>query len=69
LKGVKKYALGRKQSLSRIMEAYLQSLTMKRKGYEIVVSLFVESMSKGKSIPGDWDSKKIYGDCLLRKNK
>lgn len=69
IESAKKYALLKKQSLSRIIEAYLQSLTTKQQTDDIVISPFVESMSKGKGIPVNLDIKKTYGDYLLKKNK
>jgi len=61
----KKYASSKKLSLSRLIENYLDSLTKDDDEFEI--SPFVRSISSGKSIPEDFDSKKEYIDYLDRK--
>lgn len=69
----KQYAASQNRSLSKIIEAYLQTLTNKaktiKKETEIPISSFVKSMSTGIQIPPDLDSKKEYMDHLLEKYK
>lgn len=65
----KKYASSKKQSLSRIIEIYLQSLTTELVTDDLTISPFVESMSKGKNLPLDLDEKDLYGDFLDEKYK
>lgn len=62
----KKYASGKKISLSRLIENYLDSLTKEQED-EFEISPFVRSISSGKSIPADYDYKKEYGDYLDKK--
>ena len=69
----KEYASTQKQSLSRIIESYLQSLVSIR-GQEtdkdnIEISAFVKSISTGVHLPVDLDSKKEYSDYLSEKYK
>ena len=61
------YASEKKISLSRIVEAYLQSLTSEKKDSKIEISPFVKSISTKTSIPADFDYKKEYGDYLMKK--
>jgi hypothetical protein len=69
----KQYAASQNRSLSKIIEAYLQTLTNKgktvKKEIEIPISSFVKSMSTGVQIQIDLDSKKEYTDHLLEKYK
>lgn len=65
----KKYASDKELSLSRIVEFYLQSLTTEDKKDDFKISPFVKSISTGKSIPADIDSKKEYSDYLENKYK
>ena len=67
----KAYAASNKSSLSRIVEAYLQSLTEKNELVkdEIEISPFVKSMSTGVQLPNDLDYKKEYADDLEEKYK
>lgn len=69
----KEYATSQKISLSRIIESYLQSLTIqndpKNNKIEIQISPFVKSMSSGVHIPADMDYKKGYSDYLTEKYK
>jgi len=67
----KEYASTRKQSLSRIVESYLQSLVSKE-GPEadkdkIEISAFVKSMSTGVQLPADLDAKKEYSGYVSEK--
>lgn len=64
----KAYASNRKMSLSRIVEAYLQSLTSESTS-EFEISPFVKSISTGTKIPTDLDYKKEYSDYLTEKYK
>lgn len=54
----KKYASGKKLSLSRLIENYLDSLTREQED-DFEISPFVKSISTGKSIPADLDDKKV----------
>ncbi|NMM50894.1 DUF6364 family protein [Marinigracilibium pacificum] len=65
----KKYASNKKMSLSRLIEAYLQSLTTENETTEFEISPFVKSISTGKEIPSDLDLKKDYSDHLMEKYK
>lgn len=65
----KQYASGKKTSLSRLVEYYLQSLTNESKSDEFEISPFVKSIATGKSIPVDLDYKKAYSDFLTEKYK
>lgn len=65
----KAYASNKKISLSRIVEAYLQSLTSENKLPEFEISPFVKSIATGTSIPTDLDYKKEYADYLTEKYK
>lgn len=69
----KEYAATHKRSLSRIIESYLQSLTIeedsKNNKLEIKISPFVKSMASGVHIPADLDYKKEYSDFLTEKYK
>lgn len=67
----KEYASTHKQSLSRIIESYLQSLVSKE-GTEadkdkIEISAFVKSMSTGIQLPADLDAKKEYSGYVSEK--
>ncbi|WP_442845182.1 DUF6364 family protein [Leeuwenhoekiella sp. H156] len=64
----KAYASTRKMSLSRIVEAYLQSLTSNEIEEEFEISAFVKSIATGNKIPLDIDEKE-YADALLEKYK
>ena len=69
----KEYASTHKQSLSRIIESYLQSLVSKEEHDTdkdtIEISAFVKSMSTGVHLPVDLDAKKEYSDYLSEKYK
>lgn len=65
----KEYASSKKMSLSRIVEAYLQSLTSEKGDKEFEISPFVKSISTGVEIPADLDHKKEYADHLMKKYK
>jgi hypothetical protein len=68
----KEYAISHNRSLSRIIESYLQSLTIqedsKKKG-DIQISAFVKSMSSGVHIPVDLDYKEAYSNYVIDKYK
>lgn len=69
----KEYAKSHKRSLSKIIESYLQSLTIQEdsendKG-DIQISPFVKNMSSGVHIPADLDLKTDYSDYLAEKYK
>ncbi|MCU7614681.1 DUF6364 family protein [Chryseobacterium sp. GMJ5] len=59
----KKYASGKKMSLSRLIENYLDSLT-RGESDEFEISPFVKSISTGKSIPVDIDDK-VFKENLI----
>ncbi len=65
----KAYASDKKISLSRIIEAYLQSLISENNTNEFEISPFVKSISTGVKIPSDLDYKKEYGDHVMQKYK
>lgn len=65
----KEYASNKKMSLSRIIEAYLQSLTSETENSEFEISPFVKSIATGVEIPADSDYKKEYADHLMEKYK
>ncbi|MBU2952166.1 hypothetical protein KO493_15805 [Tamlana agarivorans] len=65
----KAYASNKKMSLSRIVEAYLQSLTSTSDNPEFEISPFVKSIATGTEIPTDLDYKKEYTDHLMEKYK
>ena len=67
----KDYAASNNSSLSRIIESYLQSLTIKEDSKneedEIRLSPFVKSMASGVQIPADLNYKKKYSNYLTEK--
>lgn len=65
----KEYASNKKMSLSRIIEAYLQSLTTEIENSEFEISPFIKSIATGVEIPSDLDYKKEYSDYLMEKYK
>jgi len=65
----KEYASGKKMSLSRIIEAYLRSLTSDSESSEFEISPFVKSIASGIEIPSDFDYKKEYAEYLMEKYK
>tara|TARA_R100000935_G_scaffold42490_1_gene64421 strand:+ start:870 stop:1118 length:249 start_codon:yes stop_codon:yes gene_type:complete len=65
----KEYASDKKMSLSRIVESYLQSLTIDKKDLDFPISPFVRSLATGTKIPTDLDYRKEYSDQLLEKYK
>ena len=65
----KEYASNKKMSLSRIVEAYLQSLTTENDSAEFEISPFVKSIATGTEIPADLDYKNEYSDYLMEKYK
>jgi hypothetical protein len=65
----KEYASNKKMSLSRIVEAYLQSLTSNDNTAEFEISPFVKSISTGTEIPASLDYKKEHTDYLNEKYK
>ena len=66
----KKYASEKQMSLSKMIENYLNSLTIeKSEGNSLEISPFVKSLSSGINIPNDLDYKKEYSDFLSEKYK
>lgn len=62
----KNYAADRKISLSRLIEGYLDSLTKETKD-DLEISPFVKSISTGKSIPNEVDTREEYFEALEQK--
>ncbi len=68
----KKYAASRKRSLSKLIEAYLRSLTIRDEsivGEDIEISPYVKGMASGTSVPIDVDIKYGYKNHLNMKYK
>jgi hypothetical protein len=69
----KEYAASHERSLSRIIESYLQSLTIQEDSGNNKdadqISPFVRSMSSGVHIPADLDYKTDYSNYLTEKYK
>lgn len=65
----KQYAAQQNLSLSKLVEFYFDTLTSEKKSDKIELSPFVKSISTGKSVPLNLDSKKEYSDFLLEKYK
>lgn len=65
----KEYASDKKLSLSRIVEAYLQSLTSENSETDFEISPFVKSIATGINIPTDINYKEGYSDYLMEKYK
>ncbi|WP_320111650.1 DUF6364 family protein [Draconibacterium orientale] len=70
----KKYAASNKRSLSRLIEAYLKSLTNDNaenspENEEFEISSFVKGLASGTQIPNDIDTKSDYHEFLNRKYK
>jgi hypothetical protein len=68
----KAYAAAHQRSLSRIIEAYLESLVNKEKRSDsdvIDISPFVMGLSTEKEIPHDLDYKNAYQKHLSQKHK
>lgn len=67
----KKYATRQQQSLSRIVEAYLRSLTEidQSEKEEVEISPFVKKISSGVQIPADLNHKNVYRDHIAKKHQ
>jgi len=68
----KKYAASQKRSLSRIIESYLQSLTVDNKDNsdsDMEISPFIQSMTTGIKIPSDINYKEGIIEHLEEKHK
>ncbi|NQU31896.1 MAG: hypothetical protein HQ521_01570 [Bacteroidetes bacterium] len=65
----KEYASDKKLSLSRIVEAYLQSLTSEKTDTDFEISPFVKSIATGINIPVDLNYKEEYSAYLMEKYK
>lgn len=65
----KEYAFNKKMSLSRIVEAYLQSITSEQENSEFEISPFVKSIATGNKIPVDLNYKEEYSNYLVKKHK
>lgn len=64
----KKYAKSQRISLSKMIEAYLDSLTKEKEKADSVTPL-VESLSGVINLPSDFDYKKEYRNYLFEKYK
>ena len=64
----KEYSKSRKISLSRLIEAYLSSLTANKK-QNIEITPLVESLSGVINLEKDFDYKEGYTDYLIEKYK
>lgn len=70
IENAKKYAADQKLSLSRLIESYLQSLTLTSVNNDAFeISPFVKSIATGKSLPNNIDHKKTYSNYLIEKHK
>ncbi|MBS9768236.1 MAG: hypothetical protein KGV44_11965 [Flavobacteriaceae bacterium] len=69
IENAKIYARNKKVSLSRLIESYLQALTVNENKSEFEISPFVKSISTGKSLPNNLDYKNEYSDFLMEKYK
>ena len=68
----KKYASTKKISFSRLIENYLDSITLQDKNTELEISPFVKSISTGKIISDNTDWKELknhYSGYLYEKYK
>ncbi|PQJ74396.1 DUF6364 family protein [Polaribacter gangjinensis] len=65
----KEYAANKNMSVSRIVEAYLQSLITENNNAEFEISPFVKSIATGTQIPSNLDYKKEYSQYLSEKYK
>lgn len=61
------YAQKHKISLSKMIEAYLQSITTQNKNEKLEITPFVKSLSGVISLPANFDYKKEYSDFLTKK--
>lgn len=70
IKRAKKYARTHKISLSKMIEAYLDSLTrQKDENHKTPITPLVESLSGVIDVPADFDYKEEYRDYLSEKYK
>lgn len=65
----KKYASNKKMSLSRLIENYLDSITLEDKNDGFEISPFVKSISSGKSLSEDKDWKELRDDYIKNLDK
>ena len=64
----KAYAKSHKISLSKMIEAYLDSLTRKNEvDKKVLITPLVESLSGVIDLPSDFNYKEEYGDYLTEK--
>lgn len=70
IENAKKYAAEHKRSLSRIIEAYLKTLTSEtEESDEIEISPFIKSLKTGVQVPADLNYKSDYLNHLNKKHK
>lgn len=65
----KEYAAKQNVSLSRIVEAYLQSIVGNQELDTFEISPFIKSLATGVEVPVDFDYQKEYANHLLEKYK
>ncbi|MGM0565531.1 MAG: DUF6364 family protein [Bacteroidota bacterium] len=64
----KKYARTNNTSLSKVVESYLNSLTIQQKDKnDLLITPLVESLSGVVDIPADFDYKNAYRDHISNK--
>lgn len=63
------YARNHKVSLSKMIEAYLDSITTQKEDKKTSITPLVESLSGVIDLPSDFDYKKEYRDYLVEKYK
>ncbi len=68
IESAKSYAKSNNISLSKLIEAYLHSLTERNKKKSNITPL-VESLSGVITLPQDFDEKAAYSDYLMEKYK
>lgn len=71
IEDAKKYAAEHKRSLSRIIEAYLKTLTSQemKETDDIEISPFVKSLKSGVQVPADLDYKAEFTNHLKEKHQ
>ncbi len=68
IKRAKKYAKHRKISLSKMIEAYLDSLTKEKDtNEEVEITPLIKSLSGIIDVPDDFDYKKEYREYIEKK--
>lgn len=66
----KRYAEKQGNSLSRIIESYLESITQKKEKDEVIeITPFVKSLMTGTRLPENVDERKVYREYVTEKYK